>query len=113
MDKHRNFAKNLAAIRNAREESLAEFSKELGVPKSTLQAILNEGNTTLYTALHISERLNISLDELANDTTLSQRFDVFHNILRSLHWFSSLSQTQQEAVKYHLYQILEVMNQCT
>ena len=109
MDKHQNFAKNLAAIRNAREESLVEFSKELGVPKSTLQAILGDGNTTLNTALRISERLNIPLDDLVNDETLSHKFDVFHNLLNSLSWYSSLSKEQRERVQYHLYQILEVI----
>ena len=64
MEKHEIFAKNLEAIRTYRNQSVGEFSKELGIPKSTLQAVRNSGHTTLDTAIRIADGLGLPLDDL-------------------------------------------------
>lgn len=42
-EKHHNLAENLKNLRSAQGLSLSDFSKELDIPKSTLQAILDGG----------------------------------------------------------------------
>lgn len=109
MDKHQNFAKNLSAIQKIKECSLVEFSKEIGVPKSTLQSVLEDGHTTLDTAIRISEGLNIPLDTLLSDDALAQKLDVLHGFIKDLNWFSSLSASNQKEVVFYLNKILEVI----
>lgn len=109
MDKHQIFAKNLKAIREIDQRSLSEFSKELGIPKSTLQSVLNNGNTTLDTALRISEGLDLPLDSLTGDSRLAEKLDVVQYLLQGLSWFQALSAGDQEEIVLHLRKILEVM----
>ncbi len=111
MDKHHNFAKNLASIQKLREYSLVEFSKEIGVPKSTLQSVLENGHTTLDTAIRISEGLNIPLDTLLSEDFLSKKIDILHGFIKSFNWFSSLSADDQKIVVFHLTKILEVIQE--
>ena len=42
-----HFASNLHLIREFNRWSMAEFAEETHVPKSTLQSVLKEGQTTL------------------------------------------------------------------
>ena len=57
LEKQKNLAENLRNLRIARGLSYTEFSKELDIPKATLQSILADGQTSLHTAIHISEKL--------------------------------------------------------
>lgn len=109
MDKHQIFAKNLEAIREINRRSLGEFSKELGIPKSTLQSVLNSGNTTLDTALRISEGLNLPLDSLTGDSRLAEKLDIVKYLLQGLSWFQTLSAGDQEEIVLHVRKILEVI----
>ena len=109
MDKHKIFANNLNAIRKAREQSLAEFSAELGIPKSILQSVLKNGQTSLNTAIQISEGLNISLDALVGENLSELNLSSFRAILLSLSWFKSLSPDKQVCAVLYLIKLMEVL----
>ena len=109
MDKHEIFAKNLSAIKEINGQSLGEFAQEIGIPKSTLKSALETGNTTLDTAIRISDGLNVPLDELLSDELLARRLDTLQRVLQYLEWFSVLPAQDQKEVLFHLQKILEVM----
>ncbi len=58
MEKQNHLSDNLKAYQHARGQSLAEFSTELGIAKSTVQSILSDENTTaIYLAAQEPECL--------------------------------------------------------
>lgn len=109
MDKHELFAKNLEAIRAINGQSIAEFAREAGIPKSTLQSVRISGHTTLDTAIRISEGLGLPLDSLTGDGSLTQSIDIIRYLLRSIDWFQALSPGEQEEILLHFRRILEVI----
>lgn len=110
MDKHQIFSKNLMALQSFRQQSLGEFSEEIGIPKSTLQSVLAHGNTTLDTAIRISDGLNLPLDTLISDELACTKLDVAQYLLQSLDWFCTLSPEEQNAVTFHIRAVLEVIH---
>lgn len=109
MDRCRNFAKCLDAIRNLSHSNLTTFSEELGIPKSTLQAILKNGNTSLHTALIIADHLNVPLSSLTDDVTPEENLDAVAALLNCFKWFDRLSKEDQKKVAYHIHAIAEVL----
>ena len=103
------FAKNLEAIRKINNANLTEFSEELDIPKSTLQDILKDGNTSLHTALHIAEHLNIPLSTLTGGMVPVDKPDVLTILLRYFAWFDRLSKEEQKTVAAHFRSIMEVV----
>lgn len=104
-----HFAKSLEAIRKINNASLTEFSEELDIPKSTLQDILKDGNTSLHTALHIAGRLNVPLSTLTGEMIPTENLDALAALLKSFEWFSHLSGEDQKTVTAHLRAITEVL----
>lgn len=104
-----NLPKNLEFFRKIKNQTLAEFSEALGIPKSTMSSILGDGNTTLYTAILISNNLGCSLDALLEDSITDKQVDMLSCLLSSLSWYSELSQNRQEAVAFHLAKMMEVI----
>lgn len=103
------FAKNLEAIREINGQSIAEFAEEAGVPKSTLQSVRISGNTTLDTAIRISNGLDLPLDSLTGDGSLAEKIDIIRYVLQSIDWFQDLSTGEQNEVILHFQKILEVI----
>lgn len=97
LEKNMNLAESLKNMRAARNLSIAEFSRELYIPKSTLQSILAEGQTSLHTAIHISEKLSIPLDVLTGGQMTQEQFRVHSSLLSLLDWYSKLTKEQQVA----------------
>ncbi len=104
-----DFAKNLEMIRKINRASIAEFSEELDVPKSTLQDILKDGNTSLHTALHIARKLNVLLSTLTGEVIPRENLTVLSALLRSFEWFDSLSGEDQKEVADHIRAIMEIL----
>ena len=109
MDHCGNFAKNLEAIRVLRSASLSEFSEELDVSKSTLQEILRNGNTSLYTATHIAGQLKVPLSTLTGEVVSEESLDALSALLNSFNWFTFLSKEDQQTVTAHIRAIMEVL----
>lgn len=96
-------------IREQRNMSLTEFAKEIGIPKSTLQSILEDGNTTLDTAIRISKGLNIPLDTLLRDESTNTNFSIIQWLLKGLSWYSELPAEDQKEVLLLISKLLEVL----
>ncbi len=109
LDKHKIFLRNLEAIRKINGQSLAEFAKEAGIPKSTLQSVRVNGSTTLDTAIRIADALGLPLDSLIGDEQMPRKADLVQHILTSVGWFQGLSSGEQEEVLLHFCRILEVV----
>ena len=109
MDKHQNFVQNLEAIRTAKGQSLSEFAKEVGIPRSTMQSVLENGQTTLDTAIRISEGLDISLDALMGVKHTAREMDISCAVLKCLSGYQALSEEQKEKVEYYVRKIVEVL----
>lgn len=98
-EKSGNFAKNLNLIREFKGWSMAEFAAEIAIPRSTLQTVLNSGQTTLDTALRIAHQLGIPLDTLTNGVLSPQDMSTAFGFLYTLDWYSRISaEEQQEAL---------------
>ena len=107
--KCQNFANNLELIRNIRKTTLYEFSQELGIPKSTLQSLLREGNTTLDTAIRIADNLNLSVDALLRNDLEPEKCDMLMALLESLTWFTNKSPEQRHRLKACIEELLTEM----
>ena len=107
--KHKNLAKSLKNLREARGLSLSEFAKELGIPKSTLQSILQDGQTTLHTAIRISERLGIPVDALTNGTLSVEQIRILDGLILRLNWYDQLPKNKQEEVRDHMYALIQLI----
>lgn len=109
MEKRNHLSDNLKAYQKARSLSMAEFSEELGIPKSTMQSIMAEGNATMDTVLRLSERLGVPLDKLVHDEHLSENLGLAQWLLRGLEWYTALPQEKQTAVAFHVNELLKAV----
>ena len=109
MDKCRNFAENLEAVRKIKNVSMAEFSEELNIPKSTLRDVLKDGNASLHTALHIAGQLDIPLSALTGEAIPAKELDPLRTLLTCFQWFASLDGERQAAVAAHFRAFLEAL----
>lgn len=88
---------------------MTEFSEELDVPKSTLQDVLKDGSTSLHTAAHIAERLQIPLSTLTGEAIPAENLSPLASLLGSLEWFSALPGETQRVVASHILAILKIL----
>lgn len=102
-----NFAKNLEFIRKIKDMSLYEFSQELDIPKSTLKYVIKEGNTSLETAVHIAESMDISIDALLRNDLDVEKHDVLMKVLKDMEWFSQKSPEIQRELKCCIEKLLD------
>lgn len=110
MEKYNHLADNLIAIKKVRQKTLSEFSVELGIPKSTLQCILKDGQTTLDTAIRISKALHMPIDALVNREYSPEELSLLGTICRGFAWFRMLGEEEKNEALFHLSKILELMN---
>ena len=96
------FFRNLEAIREYHNQSIAEFAQEVGIAKSTLQSVRISGNSTLDTAIRIADGLDLPLDSLVGDGHLPEKVDIIQYLLRSIGWFQELSGSEREETVYGL-----------
>ena len=110
MNKVENFAKNLESIRKTRKKSLTEFVREIGIPKSTLQSILKDGNTTLDTASRVADSLHISLDNLISKEESFDDIRFCESVKEIIAIFDGLDYEQQTTLEYYIIKILEIIS---
>ena len=109
MDIKRNLSNCLRAMYESREGSLQEFAYELNIPRSTLQSILAEGNTTMETLMRICESTEIPPELLLADDTMPGKISVARWLLRGLNRFDSMTAPKQQVLADHINGILEVV----
>ena len=111
MKEQNHLAENLRNYMEMRKISMKEFADELDMPISTLRAVLKEGNTTLHTAMHISQRLGISIDMLISDQNLSEKLFIMNHMQKLIKWFGELSSEKQERVAALMAEIWTALDQ--
>ena len=90
MKEHNYLARNLKNYKELRDLTTSELAEELDLPKATLKNVMNEGNTTLHTAIHISKNLGICLDMLVSDHDFADKLFIIDHMRNAGSWFSSL-----------------------
>ena len=109
MERSNHLSKNLKAFQQERGKAQAEFSEELGIPKSTVQAIMVDGNTTVDTLIRMANALNVSLDDLVfGELPLKKMYDV-QRFLCDVGWFMKLNAEKQGKFRYHLGGLLKLL----
>lgn len=109
MKRSNNLSNNLKALQKARHVTQAEFAQELDMPKSTLQSVMLDGNTTLDTLIHLADALNVTLDDLVFETDLSGREGLIGSLLVSADWYAGQSAERQELLRYHIGGIMKLL----
>ncbi len=109
MKTYNYLSQNLKAYQSLHKLSLADFSKMLDVPQSTLKAILKDGNTTLETVIRISRKLNCSLDMLIYDKDMPDKLFILHHMEQAGMWFTGLNDEAKEAIAHQVMKVWEVM----
>ena len=102
------FGRNLESIRKARHKSVKEFAIELGIPKSTLHPIIKNGNTSLNTAVQISNALDKPLDDLINGDFMLGETRLSKSAKELISAFENLSAEEQETAIYHITELLKM-----
>ena len=96
VERNNNLSKNLRAFQQARSQSLAEFSRTLGIPKSTLQSVMLDGNTTLDTLIHLADALH-------------EKLNFTRCLLSGAAWFSGLPPALQKKLHLYIDEILDLI----
>ena len=109
MNNPSNFSFNLRTIQKENNLSLEKFSKQLRIPKTTMQSVMKEGNTTLDTACKISNALEMPLSALTGSTFQPETAHVLHRLLDVFSWYSTLSIEDQKTIQTAFRMILEVL----
>lgn len=95
MKNYNYLAQNLRKYKELRKLTMKELSEELDIPKATLINIMNEGNTTLYTAIRISRALGISLDMLILDENFPDKLFIMDQMQMAGCWLSGLDPSKK------------------
>lgn len=105
MEKEHNLSELLSKMQKEKNKSQAEFAKELGIPKSTLGAILRTGNATVDTLLRISENTELTPNELLgydNDVRAVRR------MLEGMAMYLQLPRSKQDEAQAIVTELLEI-----
>ncbi len=110
MEKENFLSENLRACQQSRGMSLMEFAKELDIPKSTLRAILKDGNTTLETAIRIAVSMGMGLDSLVHDRQFSDKQFILKHLEQAGDWFVSLPEETRGKIAELVAELWKLMS---
>lgn len=105
-----NLSKNITAIRNLRNLSQVEFSKELGISKSTLQEIEQGCSPNLNTVECIANRLGMSVSVLLSDCLPPDQMCLLTRLIQVCDWYSAWSQEDRETFIKLLCRITQLVS---
>ena len=106
-----NLSTNLKAYQNHRNLSLSEFAAELAVPKNTLRYILTNGNTTLFTAIQISQALGTTIDNLVNNEHMPDEIFILKQIEDTISCLSILPPEKRRQIASLISDIFHVIEE--
>ena len=109
LERNNRLSDNLKAYQTTKKKTLAEFSEELGIARSTVQSIMADGNTTVDTLIRLADALHTSLDDLVFGELPIKRLDDIQHFLKNIGWFTKLSPQQQRKFRYHLCELLKLL----
>lgn len=110
-------ARNLKSYQIFRNITIRQLASELGIPLSTLRTVMQEGNTTMDTAMRIANSLNISLDALiSNDKPLSEHITNSKNpcinqIINADIWLSDFPANKRDDICNLIVKIWDVIDE--
>ena len=110
MNRKNRLSNNLRLYQAERQKTLLEFSKELGIARSTLQPVMVDGNTTVDTLIRIANALGATLDDLVFGAIQPVQTDQIQNFLHNIDWYAQLTPEKQELFRYHLGEILRLFS---
>lgn len=110
MNETNHLAQNLRKYKDLRNLTMKELSEELDVPTATLRHIMNDGNTTLHTAIRISRNIGIGLDMLVSDNSFSDKIFIMDQMQRAGSWFAELSPEKKAKSARLMSEMWEVLS---
>ena len=109
MDIKRNLSNSLKALCEARNITLQELAEEINIPRSTLQSVLAEGNTTLETLGRISDGTGLPPEMLLQNDGASRKVGIARWVLQGIECYDALSDFQQQRLADYIDGIMEVV----
>lgn len=104
-----NLSKNLKALRGA--QSQTEFAKEIGITKSTLQAIETQRSAARLDTLEvICDSLGLSVEAPLSKEPLSGHAGLLTRLLERLDWFVSLPENSQKELVAWLQETVALLS---
>ncbi|NBI63075.1 XRE family transcriptional regulator [Clostridiales bacterium] len=93
----KNLTDAMNALRRSRSLSITAFSEEVGISRSSMQALLNgTGNPRMDTVEHVAARLCLDPAVLLSGSLTRPQLDVAISLLRALDFFASFSDEEKE-----------------
>ncbi len=111
MKRDSHLSDNLKAYQGEQRKTLSEFSREIGVAKSTLQSVMADGNTTVDTLIRIANALGVTLDELVFGNIQRVEVDAVRKVLSEVEWYVQIPREKQEKIIYHLSELMKLIEE--
>lgn len=110
MNLQQNLSNYLNAIRRHKNQSLTEFSQEIGVARSTLQELLRgTGNPRLDTIQVMADGLGVHSMELLSSEYSQQQIQFAYILLETIKTFSSLPKEKKTTAAYLFHELIMMM----
>ena len=111
MKRDNHLSDNLKAYQREQGKTLSEFSRDIGVAKSTLQSVMVDGNTTVDTLIRIANALGVTLDELVFGNIQRVEIDTVRKVLSEVEWYVQIPGDKQEKMVYHLSELMKLIEE--
>ena len=102
-----HFRNNLQLLKKESGLSMTKFSEKLELSRSTVQSVMDDGQTSLDTACRIANALQLPLCTLTGGELHPERADVLHSTLVVVDWYCQLSAEQQRTIRSAFSVILD------
>ena len=104
MERNNRLSENLRLYQKSRGKTLAEFSSDLGIARSTVQSVLLDGNTTVDTLIRMANALEVSLDELV----FGMPAPGVSSLINDSSWFTRLPPREQDRFRCCLEELFRL-----
>ena len=109
VDIKRNLSNSLKALCEARNITLQELAEEIDIPRTTLQSVIAEGNTTLETLGRISDGTGLPPEMLLHNDGASRKIGIARWVLQGIECYDALPELQQQKLADYIDGIMEVV----
>lgn len=112
MQIQQNMATVIRVVKEARGESLAEFSAELEISRSSLQEYLSgRGNPNISTIEHLAEKLGVDPIFLLTGTHPGDEMNSLLNMINQLGYLSRLDTDNRVLFVEKLLELVHIWNE--
>lgn len=112
MQIQQNMATVIRVVKEARGESLAEFSAKLEISRSSLQEYLSgHGNPNISTIEHLAEKLGVDPIFLLTGTRPSDEMDSLLRMINQLSYLSRLDTDNRILFVEKLLELVHIWNE--